>query len=318
VSARTLAITLVACLFSSWSLAQSSDVDDAYEVPRTEHGDPDFQGVWSTRFNTPLERPEGLPLVLSPEQAAGFAQAVAGGAEANIDPDIDRLGPPALAVVNGEHRSSVIAYPENGVLPYNELGAQRAAHSYFGGVGYDGPEQRPGVERCTEAWGAPPMRAFMYQLFHGFIQAADTVVIASEELASLRIIHMDGKSRPDAITGFDGYSVGRWEGDTLVVETTHYSDANPERASTGRPMLISSEARVTERFTRTSETELNYQYSVDDPTYYTEPWRGEFSFIREDSDHIYEYACHEGNYSMAGALRGQRVIDAQAGQEGKD
>ena len=112
--------------------------------------------------------------------------------------------------------------------------------------------------------------------------------------------------------------MGRWEGDTLVVETTHYSDANPERASTGRPMLISSEARVTERFTRTSETELNYQYSVDDPTYYTEPWRGEFSFIREHSDELYEYACHEGNYSMVGALRGQRAIEAQADQESKN
>ena len=211
-----------------------------------------------------------------------------------------------------------IVHPENGVLPYNALGAQRAAHTYFEGVGYDGPEQRPGVERCTEAWGSPPMGAFMYQLFHGFVQAADTIVIASEELGSLRIIHMDGKSRPDAIRSFDGHSVGRWEGDTLVVETTHYSDTNPERATVGRPMLISSEAHVTERFTRTSEAELNYQYSVDDPTYYTEPWRGEFSFIREESDRIYEYACHEGNYSMVGALRGQRAIEVQADHEGRD
>ena len=155
-STRTLAIALVACLFSSWSLAQSSDTHDAYEVPRTEQGDPNFQGVWSARFNTPLERPEGLPLVLSPEQATGFAQAVARGSEGNHDPDIDRFGPPVLTVVNGGYRSSVITDPENGVLPYNELGAQRAAHGYFGGVGYDGPEQRPGVERCTEAWGSRP------------------------------------------------------------------------------------------------------------------------------------------------------------------
>ena len=254
-----------------------------------------------------LERPEGLPLVMSPDQAAGFAQSVARSLEGNADPDIDRLGPPVLTVVNGENRSSVIVDPENGVLPYNKLGAQRSAHAYFEGVGYDGPEQRPGVERCTEAWGSPPMRGFMYQLFHGFIQTADTIAIVSEEVGQRRVIHMHGQSRPDVIRSFGGYSVGRWEGDTLVVETTHYSDANPERASTGRPMLISSEARVIERFTRRSETELNYQYSVDDPTYYTEPWRGEFSFIREDSDQLYEYACHEGNYSMVGALRGQRA-----------
>ena len=317
-SARVLVITLIACLCSSSSFAQSSDTDDTYKVPRTTHGHPDFQGVWSTRFHTMLERPEGLPLVMSPDQAAGFAQSVARSLEGNADPDIDRLGPPVLTVVNGEYRSSVIVDPENGVLPYNKLGAQRSAHAYFEGVGYDGPEQRPGVERCTEAWGSPPMRGFMYQLFHGFIQTADTIAIVSEEVGQRRVIHMDGQSRPDVIRGFGGYSVGRWEGDTLVVETTHYSDANPERASTGRPMLISSEARVIERFTRRSETELNYQYSVDDPTYYTEPWRGEFSFIREDSDQLYEYACHEGNYSMVGALRGQRAIETQAEQEEKD
>ena len=315
---RIIATTLIACFVGSLSFAQSSDTDDTYRAPRTEDGHPDFQGVWSTRFHTSLERPEGLPLVLLPEQAAGFAQAVAGSLEGNADPDIDRLGPPVLAAVNGESRSSVIVYPDNGVLPYNELGAQRSAHVYFEGVGYDGPEQRPGVERCTEAWGSPPMRAFMYQLFHGIVQTTDTIAIVSEEVAALRVIHMDGKSRPDVIRGFEGYSVGHWEGDTLVVETTHFSDAHPERASTGRPMLISSEARVTERFTRTSETELNYQYSVDDPKYYTESWRGEFSFILEESDHIYEYACHEGNYSMVGALRGQRSIEARAEKEAKD
>ena len=311
---------LVVCLVSSWSLAQSSGsrTGETYQVPRTESGHPDFQGVWSTRFNTPLERPAGFPLVLSTEQAAGFAQNVARNLEGNSDPDIDRLGPPVLAVVNGEYRSSIIAHPENGLLPYNERGAQRAAHRYFEGVGYDGPEQRPGVERCTEAWGSPPMRAFMYQLFHGIAQSADTVVIASEELASIRVIHMDGKTRLDAITGFQGYSVGRWEGDTLVVETTHYSDVNPERASTGRPMLISGDARVVERFTRTSDTELQYQYSVDAPTYYTEPWQGEFSFSLEESDYLFEYACHEGNYSMVGALRGQRVVEAEAEQKGRD
>lgn len=309
---RTLAIAVTACIFSTTGSAQASD---SYQVPRTEFGQPDFQGTWSTRFNTMLERPEGLPLVLSPEQANGFAQAVAFGTEDNTDPDIDILGPPVLAVVNGEYRSSVIVYPENGVLPYNELGTQLSAHNYFGGVGYDGPEQRPGVERCIEAWASPPMRAFMYQLFHGFVQTADTIAIVSEEAVMLRVIHMDGHKRPDAIRSFEGHSVGHWEGDTLVVETTHYSDVNPERATIGRPMLISSEARVTERFTRTSDKELNYQYTVDDPKYYTQPWRGEFSFIRDDSGHIYEYTCHEGNYSMVGALRGERAVEARAAQE---
>lgn len=304
---RYTASAFIFYLISAAGFAQTSVI---YQVQRTEYGQPDFQGVWSTRFNTMLERPEGLPLVLPPEQAAGFANAVAQGGGDNTDPDIDILGPPTLAIVNGEYRSSVITYPENGVLPYNELGAKSSAHSYFAGTGYDGPEQRPGVERCIEAWASPPMRAFMYQLFHGFVQTNDTIAIISEEAAPLRVIHLNSKPRPDAIRSMDGHSLGRWEGDTLVVETTHYSDTNPERATIGRPMLLSRDAKVTERFRRVSDDELNYQFTVDDPTYYLEPWRGEFSFTREESNHIYEYACHEGNYSMTGALRGARYQEA--------
>jgi hypothetical protein len=307
---RNLALVLTASLFATTGLAQTSG---SYQVPRTEYGQPDFQGVWGTRFSTLLERPEGLPLVLPPEQAAGFAQAVAGAGEGtNTDPDIDIFGPPVLAMVNGEYRTSVIIHPENGILPYNDLGASRSGHNYFEGVGYDGPEQRPGVERCTEAWASPPMRTFIYQLYNGIVQTKDTIAIISEESSPTRIIYLNSAGRPDAYRTFEGYSVGHWEGDTLVVETTHYSDVNPERASLGRPMLISSEARVTERFTRTSDTELNYQYTVNDLRFYTEPWRGEFSFTQDDSGHIYEYACHEGNYSMVGALRGARAQEARA------
>jgi|TARA_B100000745_G_scaffold113924_1_gene73460 hypothetical protein len=156
------------------------------------------------------------------------------------------------------------------------------------------------------------MRFFAYQLFHGIVQTPDKIAIISEESVPLRVIHMDGQERPDAIRSFEGHSIGHWEGDTLVVEVTHFSDTNPERANMGRPMLISGDAHITERFSRVSESELFYQYTVDDPVYYTEPWRGEFSFTRDKSGHIYEYSCHEGNYSMVGALRGARVQEAQA------
>jgi hypothetical protein len=302
-------LSLATCLFGTVILAQAPE---SYQVPRTEFGQPDFQGVWSTVFNTMLERPGEMPLVLPPEQAAGFAAVVSQNLGDNNDPDVDRFGPPTLAMVNGSFRSSVVVYPESGILPYNELGTQMSSYDYFkGSSGFDHPEERPGVERCIEAWGSPPMRAFMYQLFHGFVQTEDKIAIVSEEAVALRVIHMDGYIRPDAIRSFEGHSVGHWEGDTLVVETTHYSDVNPARATIGRPMLISSAAKVTERFTRTSESELNYQYTVEDPTYYTEPWKGEFSFTRDDSGHIYEYACHEGNYSMVGALRGARAQEAQ-------
>jgi hypothetical protein len=314
---RFLTVVFTATVFSTTGWAQTSD---SYQVPRTEYGQADFQGVWGTRFSTLLERPDGLPLVLPLEAAMGFAQAVAQTEEGtNTDPDIDMFGPPVLAMVNGEYRTSIIVHPENGKLPYNDLGVSKSAHGYFEGAGYDGPEQRPGVERCIEAWASPPMRTFHYQLYSGIVQTEDTIAIISEENAPIRIIYLNGAGRPDAYRTFEGYSVGHWEGDSLVVETTHYSDVNPERASLGRPMLISSAAKVTERFTRLSDTELNYQYTVDDPTYYTEPWRGEFSFTRNvESNHIYEYSCHEGNYSMTGALRGARYQEAEAAKSNND
>lgn len=307
-----ISLVLLAGLASTGGYAQDSE---SYEVPRTEYGQPDFQGVWGTVFHTMLERPAPMPLVLPAEQAAGLASIVYSNVGDNTDPDVDMFGTPALVSVNGEYRSSVVVYPEDGRLPYNEHGTQMSSYSYFKGEeGFDHPEERPGVERCIEAWGSPPMRAFMYQLFHGFVQTEDKIAIVSEEAVALRVIHMDGYVRPDVIRSFEGHSIGHWEGDTLVVETTHYSDTIPARATVSRPMLISSAAKVTERFTRLSETELNYQYTVDDPTYYTEPWKGEFSFTREDSGHIYEYACHEGNYSMVGALRGARVQEALEAQ----
>lgn len=307
---KVLALLAATLICSLLSFARAAD---SYEVPRNEHGQPDFQGTWGIRFSTPLERYEGMPLVLAPEAAKRFTDALQGVVfSENTDPDIEIFGPQLLVTVKGEFRSSVLIYPENGILPYNENGIANSSFVYFNGEGYEGPERRPGVERCVEGWGAPPMRGFTYQLYFGFVQTPGKIAVVGEESSPLRVIHMDSATRPDAIRTFEGHSVGHWEGETLVVETTHYSDTIPQRATTGRPMLISSKAQVTERFTRLSETELHYRYTVNDPEYYTDEFRGEFSLIRDDSGHIYEYACHEGNYSMLGALMGARVQEAQA------
>ncbi|MEQ8955304.1 MAG: hypothetical protein RL120_14330, partial [Gammaproteobacteria bacterium] len=243
---------------------------------------------------------------------AGFAQAIYEGAPDNIDPDIDNFGAPVLTRVKGEYRTSVIVYPEDGRMPFNARGLDAASHEYFRGeTGMDHPEQRPGVERCIESWGAPPIRAFFYQLFHAIVQTPEQVAIISEDGSLTRVIHLNGKQKPEVMRTLDGHSVGHWEGDTLVVSTTHFRHDMPERANLDRPVLISGDATVTERFTRVAEDELNYQYTVDDPTYYTEPWRGEFSLTLDPGGHIYEYSCHEGNYSMVGALRGERVIEVR-------
>ncbi len=317
---RTLVISVagsfIACLAASAALAQETEAGpetETYTVSRTEHGQPNLQGVWTTVFNTMLERPPGLPLVLPPEAAAGFAQAVYEGSPDNTDPDIDNFGPPVLNRVKGEYRTSVIVYPEDGRMPFNERGLEAASHHYFkDNIGMDHPEQRPGVERCIESWGAPPIRAFMYQLFHAIVQTPDQIAIVSEDGSLTRVIYLDGRDRPDVIRTLDGHSVGHWEGDSLVVSTTHFLHDQPERATIDRPMLISGDATVTERFTRVAEDELFYQYTVDDPVYYTEPWRGEFSLTLDEDGHIYEYSCHEGNYSMTGALRGARVLEVRS------
>ena len=300
-----------------YGLSVEGSAEDNYEVPLTEYGQPDFQGSWGIRFSTPLERYDGMPLVLTPEFAKGFLDASSDAVFAgNTDPDIDIFGPQQLVTVKGEIRSSVLVYPEDGKLPFNERGIQSSSFNYFIGEGYEGPERRPGVERCIEGWGAPPMRGFPYQIYLGFVQTLDKIAIVGEENSPLRVIHMDGAERPDAIRTFEGHSVGHWEGETLIVETTHYNDTIPHRATTGRPMLISSKAKVIERFSRLSETELHYQYTVRDPEYYTDEFIGEFSLVQDDSGHIYEYACHEGNYSMVGALMGARVQEAEAKRAG--
>lgn len=303
----SLLAVLTTCLTTTGLLAQAAET---YSPPRNALGQPDLQGVWTAVTYTLLERPPGMPLVLPPEQAAGFALAVRDGSPDNTDPDIDSFGPPSLFRVKGEYRSSVLVYPEDGRLPFNARGLAAASHHYFKeDIDFDHPEQRPTVERCLESWGSPPMRAFMYQLFHSLVQTPHEIAIFSEDMGLARVIHMDGQKRPQAHRSLEGHSVGHWEGDTLVVETTHFRDDLPERATIDRPMLISGEAKVTERFIRVAHDELFYQYTVDDPTYYTGPWQGELSFTLDEDGHIYEYACHEGNYSMTGALRGERVVE---------
>ena len=111
---------------------------------------------------------------------------------------------------------------------------------------------------------------------------------------------------PDVVRSIGGYSSGRWENDTLVVETTHLRAIDPARNVAGRPLVLSRRSKVTERFTRVSPTELFYRFTVEDDEVYTRPWSGEFSMTRFDQP-IYEYACHEANYSLTNILRGGRA-----------
>jgi hypothetical protein len=279
-----------------------------YRVPRTAHGHPDFQGLWATAFLTMLERVPGVEnLTASPEQASALVATLVANRPALIDPDALIHDIQTLVMVKGEYRTSVIVEPKDGRMPFTPAGLALSDRIHLRDTqGFDNIEERPLAERCLENLGYAPMRAVPVLLPRQIVQTRDHVVIFSEDSSGPRIIHLGGKPLPESVRSIGGYSVGRWESDTLVVQTTHLRADYPARMVIGRPLPISRNTRITERFTRVSATELFYRFTIEDAELYTQPWSGELSMTRYDG-RLYEYACHENNYSLPNALRGGRA-----------
>ena len=293
-------------LVSSTVLSASAvgQTDKPYAVPRTGDGHPDFQGVWTNQFNTLLERPPGVQnLVVDSEQARALVEKMLKLLPPLIDPDIPTwTSMSQLALVKGEYRTSMIVEPADGRLPLTHAAVDLAARIAIRNEReFDHPEQRPLLERCMRSYG-PPM--IVPSTFNKIVQNRDHVVLFTEGPVGARIIHLGGQPPPDALRTVGGYSTGKWEGDTLVVQTTHLRGEDPG------PQLLSRDSRITERFTRISETELFYQFTVNDSALYTQPWRGEYSFRWHDGP-IYEFACHEGNYSLPNILSGGQAEAAR-------
>lgn len=290
--------------------------------PKTAFGAPDLQGIYSIATVTMLERPEQFAgrAAISLEEAAQVGTT----GESYLDdltarpddaaPDVGGYNTfwmdpgEQMAVLNGEVRTSIIVDPEDGRLPWAE-GAQRAifAGRSNGRGPYDGPEARPMGERCLVGFGSsggPPMLPVLYNNHSQIVQTEDYVVILAEMNHDARIIYMDGKV-PANFPKWLGTSVGRYEGDTLVVETTGFHPQEGFRGSLRHFFYLSSDARVTERFTRIDDNTLLYQFTVDDPQVYSRSWTGELP-MNAVEDQIYEYACHEGNYALPGILAGAR------------
>ena len=307
-----------------------------WAVPRTPDGRPDLQGNWSNATMTPIERPAERPLVLTWEEVAQLE----GRREEHIldeaEPsDPDRPAPPVggdgstgaaggvggynyffidagddIAVFDGERRSSLVVDPSNGRRPpltaegRRRLGERRDFARQFGA--FDNPENRPLGERCITSFGSnagPPMLPnYFYNNNYTIVQTPDHVMILTEMVHDYRVIRL-GKPRPlpGHIRPWFGDSWGRWEGDTLVVETTNL---HPDQALQGVPP--SESMKVVERFTRADENTIHYRFTVDDPTMYERPWSGEVPFKRLDGL-VYEYACHEGNYARSNVLSGARA-----------
>ena len=302
-----------------------------WEVPRTNSGKPDLQGIFTNKTLTPLSRPRELGEIraLSPEQVARmheerqtyleaeFADSdpdrPAGyGAQAGNDGDTDdgynefwKDEGSLLQIINGEYRSSIIIDPPDGQIPYK--GDPRAMFRRDPGSPgpSDGPEGRPLAERCLLSFGShsgPPMLPVMYNNNYQFVQTDDYLVILAEMVHDARIIRIGGDSMP-GMQKWMGDSVGRWQGDTLVVETVGF---HPQQSFRGASKNLS----VIEEFTRVSESEILYRFTLNDDTVFSAPWTGELMFNARPSDEvIYEYACHEGNYALPGILAGARRLE---------
>ena len=331
--------------------AVAQQAPSGWTAPRTEHGQPDLQGNWSNATLTPIARPNGVGPVLTPAQVRELEGEREAFIEADLAPsDPDRAPPPAggqlsgdarwdagagavggynqffidggdhIAVYDGEHRSSLIVDPPDGRIPALTAEAQahrreRAAfNAQFGQ--YDNPENRPLAERCMMSFGSnagPPMMPnYFYNNNYTIVQTADAVMIMTEMVHDFRVIRL-GMPEPLApnVRPWMGDSWGRWESETLVIETTNI---HPDQNLVGG-FNASERARITERLTRVGPSTINYEFTVDDPGTFTRPFSGEVPFNRLDAQ-VYEYSCHEGNYAMANVLSGARAQERDA-QEGR-
>ena len=325
---------LIAC--AALAIAGAAWADD-YTVPRTSFGAPDLQGTWTRATATFLERPNDFEkLVLNEEEAREFEMRLAGFLAANDElpegelqagQDVGGynsfwLDPGTRAMrVNGEIRSSIIVSPENGKLPYR-LGARAKLFAFFTRVGsaFDDPELRPLGERCIVGFGStsgPPMLPVVYNNNYQIAQAPGYVTILVEMNHDARVIRIGGEHLPNNIRPWMGDSIGHWDGDTLVVETTNFHPGQSFRAGIKQQLYLTKDAVVTERFTRVAPNEIVYAFTVDDPGSFTQTWSGEVG-LRPSNGQIYEYACHEGNYAMPGILAGARREEAKAAAGGEE
>ena len=307
---------------------------EGWEPPRLSDGRPDLQGVWDFRTATPLERPAaiGERTTLTDEEAA----AVEFGASqfqraADAPPPDGSVGAYNAfwldfgTTVTADRRSSLIVDPPDGRLPEVAAGVVRQAGSLdadlpgerpvrlrSAGIGADGPEDRGLAERCLLGFNSgPPMMPSAYNNNMQLFQNADHVVILNEMVHDARIVPLDGRPHaPDAIRQWTGNSRGRWDSDTLVVETRNFSDRTASFDPSALTALgTGATLRLTERFTRVGDDTLLYEYTVDDPATFTRPFTVALP-MRRSAMPIYEYACHEGNYGMVNALSGARAAEA--------
>ncbi|MFK7864484.1 MAG: hypothetical protein AB8B95_09710 [Pseudohongiellaceae bacterium] len=320
----------IACVPANTLFAQSQTND--FTPPMTEWGAPDLQGNWKNATVMPFQRPQELGTkqaysAAEAEQLERRAQLAVEQDNEPLDPDrpapaLEALPPVGnydlfwtdrgmfLPTIDGEFRTSAIIDPPNGRIPERIAGAnERIAELRANRPDRnDGPEGRALGERCLLAFGnssGPVMSPVMYNSHMQIVQSPGYVNIIVEMAHDARIIKISDQRNPasEAHQKWMGDSIGRWEGDTLIVETKNY---NPWMTYRGAP---TENLTVIETFRREADNKIIYGFTVDDPSVYTAQWSGEYPLSRMDEP-VYEYACHEGNYGIIGILAGARRLEA--------
>jgi hypothetical protein len=302
--------------------------------PHTPDGQPDLQGVWSSATLTPLERPVELaskPVLTAAEAAAyekrllqqGNRDIRSGSADVDVAGAYNELWFERGTKVVGSRRTSLIVDPPDGRVPPLTPEAQKkvdAARAYARRHPADGPEDRPLPERCL-LWptAGPPMLPGPYNNNYQIVQAQGYVVIVVEMIHDARIIPIDGRPHlPPSVRQWMGDPRGHWEGNTLVVETTNFTNKTSDVAAGLRGTTFrgsDDKLRLIERFTRVDPNTMLYQFTVDDPTAFTKQWSAEIPMTKITSP-LLEYACHEGNYAMTDILGGARAEEKKAAVAG--
>lgn len=284
------------------AVAQTAD------IPRTAGGRPDFQGVWESRWRTPLERPqEAEGPIVAPEMAEALVAAIeARYFKDSINPESDFDWGPLMPAPGGGFRTSLIVEPATGKQPLTPAAEERAKIFKSERERAEGPEARNLWERCIRGPGGAPLGITPGNMNRLFVQTDDHLVINTEDMAETRIIELAARSRPAELVSYMGESLARWDGDALVVET-RLLRADP--ASPPQPDH-QTQRTVTETFQLTSPDQLSYSYLLNDPAMFSAPVRVEFILMRTRS-RMYEASCHEGNYSLTGILQGARAVELQ-------
>ncbi|MBC7983413.1 MAG: hypothetical protein H7Y02_06105 [Candidatus Obscuribacterales bacterium] len=300
-----------------------------FVAPKTEFGHPDLRGVWNFSSNTPLERPAQYKdrEFLTREEVIRQHEQVQARSEASDNASGGGVGGynqfwVESAAQDANFRTSLIIDPPDGRMPPlksgvksengglgPDTGGQRPVRFRVGGVRKDGPEDRGLSERCLMGFNSgPPFMPSMYNNNVQIFQSKTHVVLMTEMIHDARVVALDNRPPLDsAITQWSGDSRGRWEGNTLVVETRNFTDKiNVFRgAGTGATM------QLTERFTRVGRDRVDYQFTINDPNTFTKPFTALVPMIRADGE-LFEYACHEGNYGLSNVLSGAREEEREA------